>query len=212
MSGKFDLGNYVEVDERITRFYDRYPDGRLTTVGTPQVIQIGDKTFIVAQAAAYRTADDPRPCVGTAAEAFPGQTTFTKDSEMMNAETSAWGRALVAAGILAKGEKVASRNEVRNRQGATATGPVSPTDNQRSGTASPAPPANPGAQSPAPAGTGAPEAVRLLVLAASLPRPVEADTINGLLKKYGAKELVTRMENAHKLQCGSKCPHIGDAA
>jgi hypothetical protein len=114
--GNFDLGNYVEVDERITRFYEKYPEGRIATLGIPQITQIDGKTFIVAQAAAYRSPDDPQPCIGTAAEPFPGQTTFTKNSELMNAETSAWGRALVAAGILAKGEGVASRNEVRNRR------------------------------------------------------------------------------------------------
>jgi hypothetical protein len=111
----FELGNYREVDERILRFYDRFPDGRIATLGIPQVVVIDGKSFIVAQAAAYRSPDDPRPCVGTAAEPFPGQTTYTRDSELMNAETSAWGRAIVAAGILAKNEGVASRNEVRNR-------------------------------------------------------------------------------------------------
>src|SRR5205823_6134471 len=54
---------------------------------------------------------------GIAWEPFPGPTPFTKDSELMNAETSAWGRAIVAVGIVAKGEKVASRSEVAARTG-----------------------------------------------------------------------------------------------
>src|ERR1043166_7816943 len=106
----FELGNYREVDERILRSYDRFPEGRIATLGIPQVVVIDGKSFIVAQAAAYRSPDDPQPCVGTAAEPSPGQTTYTRDSELMNAETSAWGRAIVAAGILAKNEGVASRN------------------------------------------------------------------------------------------------------
>ncbi len=120
--GRFDLGDYVDVDERIRRFYEKYPDGRIATLGIPQITEIDGKRFIVAQAAAYRTPDDAQPCVGTAAEPFPGQTSYTKDSEMMNAETSAWGRAIVAAGILAKGEGVASKNEVRNRRGSEPSG------------------------------------------------------------------------------------------
>lgn len=116
MSKGFDLGDYVEVDERIRRWYEKYPDGRIATIGKPEPVQIGNAWFIVVTAAAYRTPDDPQPCIGSAWEPFPGKTTYTKDSEAMNAETSAWGRALVAAGILAKAEKIASREEVRNRQ------------------------------------------------------------------------------------------------
>src|ERR1051325_11724666 len=89
----FELGNSREADEGILRFYDRFPDGPVARLGIAQVVVIDGKSFIVAQAAAYRSPDDPRPCVGTAAEPFPGQTTYTRDSELMNAETSAWGRA-----------------------------------------------------------------------------------------------------------------------
>ncbi len=142
MSGRFDLGDYVDVDERIRRFYEKYPDGRIATLGIPQVTEIDGKRFIVAQAAAYRSPDDAQPCVGTAAEPFPGQTSYTKDSELMNAETSAWGRAIVAAGILAKAEKVASRGEVRNRRAeneGAGTAPAQPIPTPDSGASSPAP-------------------------------------------------------------------------
>lgn len=107
------LKNYIEVDERIQDFYVKYPDGRLK--GTWKVADIDGHTFVVYTALAYRTPDDPLPCVGTAAEQFPGTTPYTRNSEVMNAETSAWGRAIVAAGIPAKGS-LASANEVRNRQ------------------------------------------------------------------------------------------------
>ena len=107
--------DYVDVAERLRQFYDRYPDGRITRLDDPRVMEIGDRTFIVYSAVAYRTPDDPRPCVGTAWEPFPGPTSFTRDSELMNAETSAWGRAIVAAGISSK--KIASAEEVRNRAG-----------------------------------------------------------------------------------------------
>src|SRR6185503_1597471 len=71
--------------------------------------------FIQYTCAAYRTADDQRPGVGVAWEPFPGQTPYTAASELMNAETSAQGRAIIA--VLASDSKrgVASREEVRNR-------------------------------------------------------------------------------------------------
>ena len=114
MSG-FNLGDYKEVADRIPEFYEKHPDGRIAAIGEPKVVTVGNKHFIGVTVGVWRTPDDPQPCIASAWEPFPGDTPYTRDSEMMNAETSAWGRALVAAGILAKGERIASRNEVRNR-------------------------------------------------------------------------------------------------
>ena len=58
--------------------------------------------------------DDPRPGHGTAWEPVPGPTKFTRDSEIQNAETAAWGRAIVAV-LAADTKKIASRQEVQNR-------------------------------------------------------------------------------------------------
>ncbi len=110
----FKMDDYVDVAERIGLFYAKYPDGRLSRMGEPKVLPVGDKLFIMYTAKAYRTPDDPLPGIGTAWEPFPGPTQFTKDSELMNAETAAWGRAIIAAGIGSK--KIASAEEVRNRQ------------------------------------------------------------------------------------------------
>lgn len=109
--------NYVDVAERIRSFRDKHPDGSLQQVGW-EVMQVNDKTFICYTAAAYRTPDDTRPGIGTAWEPFPGPTPYTRDSELMNAETSAWGRAIIAAGA-ADAQRVASADEVRNRSGNT---------------------------------------------------------------------------------------------
>ncbi len=114
MSGKFSMDDYIDVAERIAEFNKRYPDGTLQTVDWTDV-RIGEQTFIVYRAAAYRTPDDPRPGHGIAWEPFPGKTPYTKDSELMNAETSAWGRAIVACGLTSN-RKIASLQEVQNRQ------------------------------------------------------------------------------------------------
>ena len=109
--------DYVDVAERIQAFYAAYPDGRLSRADRPYTVEVGDTTFIVYTALAYRFADDPVPGVGTAWERVPGKTSFTKDSELMNAETSAWGRAIIAVGFAAKGSPIASANEVLARTG-----------------------------------------------------------------------------------------------
>lgn len=111
------LADYVEVPDRIRQFKEAFPDGSLCRVGEVEIKELGSQQFLIYTAAAYRTPDDPRPGIGTAWEPFPGKTPYTKDSELMNAETSAWGRALVALGFV--GKKVASMEEVRNRQQAT---------------------------------------------------------------------------------------------
>ena len=104
---------YVDVAERIREFKERWPNGVLQAYGKPEVVTIGEQDYIWYCAAAYRTEDDPKPGIGWAAEPVPGRTPFTQDSRLMNAETSAWGRAIVALGFETK--KIASAEEVRNR-------------------------------------------------------------------------------------------------
>lgn len=118
MSGKFSLDEYVDVSERIAQFYERFPEGSLKTGSPPQFVELGGKPFVVYHAQAFRSPEDPCPTDGWAWEPVPGPTQFTKDSELMNAETAAWGRAIVALGFETK--KIASNQEVQNRRGATA--------------------------------------------------------------------------------------------
>ncbi len=115
----FDMGDYVDVATRISIFREKYPEGSLQPWNPEKpytIEEIGGKLFIIVVAAAYRTADDQRPGIGMAQEQFPGTTNFTRNSEVMNAESSAWGRAIVA--VLAADTKkgVASADEVRNRR------------------------------------------------------------------------------------------------
>jgi len=113
------LGDYVDVPARIAEFRTKHPEGSLQPADPTspyRVEKIGEKTYIVVVAAAYRTPDDARPGIGMAYEQFPGRTPYTKDSELQNAETSAWGRAIVAALAADTKRSVASQEEVRNRQ------------------------------------------------------------------------------------------------
>jgi hypothetical protein len=119
---QFDMSNYVDVAERIRRFKEAFPQGSLRPLNPEEPYRIeviGERTFIVYIAAAYRHPEDTNPGVGVAWETFPGQTPYTRDSELMNAETSAWGRAIKASLAASDEPKIASANEVRNRQGSS---------------------------------------------------------------------------------------------
>jgi hypothetical protein len=107
--------DYIDVATRIVEFREKFPTGSLQQLDL-KFIDFAGKSWVVYTAAAYRTPDDARPGVGTAWEPVPGPTRFTKDSEVQNAETAAWGRAMVAALAVDTKQGVASMQEVRNRQ------------------------------------------------------------------------------------------------
>jgi hypothetical protein len=108
-----DLTNYVDVPERFKQALAKWPDLRIME-NRPEIITIGDKTFISVTMQAWRTPDDPIPAQATCFEPFPGKTSFTRDSEQMNASTSCLGRVLGL--MMSFGTKMASAEEVRNRQ------------------------------------------------------------------------------------------------
>lgn len=119
--------DYIDVATRIAEFRAKYPNGSLQPANADEpvkIISIGDKTYLQYVAAAYRTPDDPRPGIGIAWEVFPGRTPFTRDSEAMVCETSAWGRAIVA--VLAADTKkgIASADEVKAAKARQTATPV----------------------------------------------------------------------------------------
>lgn len=108
----FDLSNYTTVNERILTFFQRYPQGVIST-HPAKIVEIGGSTFISVICEMYTTPDAP-PILAEAWEPFPGKTPYTRDSEMMNAATSAIGRAAMQAGI-GIDKAGASAEEVKNR-------------------------------------------------------------------------------------------------
>jgi hypothetical protein len=125
--------DYVDVAERINQFYKLHPNGRIITDDPIIVKDLDGKAFIQVTAWVYRDLNDEQPAgKDTAWEPWPGKTNFTRDSEMMNASTSATGRALVYAGVSAK--KVASRDDVvkrRAEQAAETNAAIQPTARTR---------------------------------------------------------------------------------
>lgn len=106
--------DYVDVAERLSTFFEKYPEGSIQC--EPAEIKIiGDKTFISVVATVFRHEKDLLPSVAQAWEPFPGTTNFTRNSECMNAETSAIGRALALVGLHTK-RSIATKQEVANRK------------------------------------------------------------------------------------------------
>ena len=114
MSFQLDL-DYIDVAARIVEFRTKHPSGSLQQV-TLDFREVAGKWWVIYTAAAYRAPDDERPGIGTAWEPVPGKTNFTRDSELQNAETAAWGRAIVAALAADTKRGIASAEDVRNRR------------------------------------------------------------------------------------------------
>jgi hypothetical protein len=102
----FNLEDYETVEDRLSKFWKDYPDGRIST----QIIEHTLQRFIV-QAAIYRTEVDAQPWATGFAEETVSTRGVNSTSALENCETSAIGRALANAGYASKGKRP-SREEM----------------------------------------------------------------------------------------------------
>ena len=109
MSG-FNMDDYITVPERVDAFIRKHPEGSLQS----EIVELTESRVTV-KALAYRSPDDQRPGIGHSSLEIPGKTPYTRGSEIENAETSAWGRAIAALGFEVK-RGMASAEEVRNKR------------------------------------------------------------------------------------------------
>lgn len=107
------LDGYIDVPTRLGLALLRFPELRVTE-SNPVIVKVGESSFVQVTTTVWRTPDDPIPCRATAWEPIPGRSPFTRDSEMMNASTSALGRALGLMGLGLKGS-ISTSDEIRNR-------------------------------------------------------------------------------------------------
>lgn len=139
---RFDPNDYVDVQERITQFWNEYPDGAIRTdLASPA----SSFTEVVFRAEVYKHRDHERPdSVGYAAEK-PGNGA-NQTSWHENCETSAIGRALANMGAAKSRKDRPSKQEMQKVERAQPTpsrtvnqiaggGTIAPgvgmTDNQR---------------------------------------------------------------------------------
>lgn len=104
---KFNLDEYVTVNERIMKFYEKYPEGRIVT----EIISWQDGV-IVMKATVYRDNNNIPAATGHAYEK-EGSSFINQTSALENAESSATGRALAMLGFEIK-KSIASYEEVVN--------------------------------------------------------------------------------------------------
>lgn len=102
------IQDYVTVAERIERFYERYPEGRLIT---HIVEHDAERGFILMRAEVYRNPDDASPAATGHAYELKSEGYVQRTSYIEVCETSSIGRALAMAGFEVK-RGIASREEM----------------------------------------------------------------------------------------------------
>ena len=116
----FNLADYEPVEERLSRFWIEYPDGRIET----ELIESSGNVFIVTSRI-YRTELDAKAWASGLARESVTSSGVNSTSALENCETSAIGRALANAGYAAKGKRP-SREEMASALEAESV--ITPTD------------------------------------------------------------------------------------
>lgn len=103
----FDLSSYEPVADRITKFWAKYPEGRLHT----EIVLINE-TEVVVKALAFTDRADAKPAAIDFAQETRNSSHINRNNFLENASTSALGRVLNTLGISSKGGKRPSREEM----------------------------------------------------------------------------------------------------
>ena len=109
---RFNLNDYETVEERIRRFYDENPDGRITSENLTTKSDRAVSTWIVRSSIFLTSGDQANALPKATGLAFEvdGDPGANQTAALENAETSAIGRGLANAGY--SGNKRASREEM----------------------------------------------------------------------------------------------------
>lgn len=111
---KFNLNDYVMVEDRIREFYDKYPNGRIET----RVVQATENLeSVIVFAAIYKDDNTTVPLATGLAQEQKAVGGFANEvSWVENAETSAIGRSLANAGFQKKGEPRPTKEEMTKKE------------------------------------------------------------------------------------------------
>ncbi len=100
--------DYVSVAERIEKFYQKYPEGRIIT---HIVEHDSERGFILMRAEGYRAPDDAAPAATGHAFELRSEGYVNRNSYIENCESSSVGRMLAMLGFEAK-RVITSREEI----------------------------------------------------------------------------------------------------
>lgn len=117
----FNLNDYEDVDSRIHKFYEIYPDGAILT---EQVLNDEEKNIVVFKAYAYRTHVDAKPSAIGYARGSRKDRGVDRDFWYENCETSSIGRCLANLGLSAKGKRASSLEMAKVEDAKTASAPI----------------------------------------------------------------------------------------
>jgi hypothetical protein len=96
----FNLSDYEPVADRITRFWEQYPAGRIHT----EIVLINE-IQVVVKASVWRDIAEPMATTVDFAQETIGSSNINKGSFLENCATSAIGRALADLGFSPKGKR-----------------------------------------------------------------------------------------------------------
>jgi hypothetical protein len=117
----FNLNDYEDVDSRIHKFYQEYPDGAIIT---EQVLNDEEKGIVVFKAIAYRTYADNQPSATGFARGARKDRGVDASFWFENCETSSIGRCLANLGLSAKGKRASSLEMARVNDAKTSPAPI----------------------------------------------------------------------------------------
>ncbi len=104
----FDLSNYIPVNDRVDKFWKKYPEGSIET----EIVK-WEKDVITMKAKVFKNASDTHPAATGHAYEKDGTGFVNKTSAVENCETSVVGRALAIMGFDVQ-KSIASKEEVAN--------------------------------------------------------------------------------------------------
>lgn len=96
----WNMSDYEPVADRITRFWEKYPAGRIHT----EIVLINEQQVVV-KASIWRDIAEPQATTIDFAQETIGSTNINKGSFLENCATSAIGRALADLGFSPKGKR-----------------------------------------------------------------------------------------------------------
>lgn len=121
------LQDYVTVAERIEKFYEKHPTGRINTT---IIEHDAERGFILFRAEVFRNPDDAMPSSTGHAYEYRDGGYVQKTSYIEVCETSAVGRALALLGLEVK-RGIASREEMQKQDRMQSAPRLAPAPNQR---------------------------------------------------------------------------------